>query len=128
MESVRIDKYLWAVRIFKTRNQATEACKAGKIKIDGQSVKASREIRIDDIITIQVNPILKTIKVVGILHNRVAAKLLEPYMQDLTPPEEYEKLKLRKELNTEFRPKGIGRPTKKERRNIDRLKNFKHLD
>ena len=122
---LRIDKWLWAVRIFKTRNQAADACKAGKVKIDGSNVKPSREIKINDIITVQIGALTKTIKVTGIIKNRVSAKLAVDYVEDLTPEEEYEKLKLMKEVNFEKRDRGVGRPTKKERRIITKLKKFK---
>ncbi len=124
-EGIRIDKWLWAVRIFKTRNQAGEACKAGKIKINDVSVKPSREVKIDEKIIVNLKHITKTVKVIGLLKNRVAAKLVENYLEDLTPQEEYDKQKMMKDLNSEFRQRGIGRPTKKERRLIDRLKKFK---
>ncbi|MCD4683181.1 MAG: RNA-binding S4 domain-containing protein [Bacteroidales bacterium] len=124
-EGIRIDKWLWAVRIFKTRNQAGEACKAGKIKINDVSVKPSREVKIDEKIIVNLKHITKTVKVIGLLKNRVAAKLVENYLEDLTPQEEYDKQKMMKDLNSEFRQRGIGRPTKKERRLIDRLKKSK---
>lgn len=121
---LRIDKWLWAVRIFKTRNQAADACKAGKVKIDGSNVKPSKEIKINDIITVQIGALTKTIKVTGIIKNRVSAKLAVDYVEDLTSEEEYEKLKLMKEVNFERRDRGVGRPTKKERRIITKLKKF----
>ena len=127
MTGTRIDKWLWDVRIFKTRSLATEACKAGKVRISGQAVKPSREVRADEIITIQLTGFTKTVKATGFPKSRVSAQLVPDYLADLTPEDEYEKLKLRRETNYEYRPKGIGRPTKKERRLIDRLKNFKHL-
>jgi len=127
MESVRIDKWLWAVRIFKTRSLASEACRTGKVKIGGQSVKPSREVKLNDEVSVHMGIFTKTVLVTGLLHNRVSAPLVPSFLTDLTPPEEYEKLKLRHELNAEFRPKGIGRPSKKQRRMIDKLKNFKHF-
>ncbi len=117
--SVRIDKWLWAVRVFKTRNQATEACKGGKVKIGGQHVKASREVKPGEIFTIQGGQIIKTIQVKTLLHNRVSAKLVPDYALDLTPAEEYEKLKVQKESFFFRRDRGLGRPTKKERRDIE---------
>lgn len=125
-EGIRIDKWLWAVRIFKTRSQATDACKSGKIKIDEITVKPSREVKLNEEIIVQIKHITKTLKVIGLLKNRVAAKLVANYMEDLTPPEEYEKEKMKKEINYEFRERGSGRPTKKERRFIDRLKKSKY--
>jgi len=123
--SIRIDKYLWAIRIFKTRSLASQACKAGKVKIDGNNIKASREVKIDDIITIQIGQLSKSIKVIGLIKNRVSAKLAVENYEDLTPAEEYEKLKLQKEMNIEYRDRGSGRPTKKERRIITKLKKEK---
>lgn len=123
MESnIRIDKWLCAVRVFKTRNQATEACRAGKVKIEGQNIKPSHEVRIDEIITVQSGKITKTLKVIGLIKNRVSAKLAVNNVEDMTPEEEYQKLKIMKETNYEYRDKGFGRPTKKQRRLIDKLK------
>jgi ribosome-associated heat shock protein Hsp15 len=124
-DTSRIDKWLWSVRLFKTRSQATDACKSGKISIDDQSVKPSREVHIGDIIVIRQSPLIKTVKVKELLKSRVGAKLVENYMEDLTPEEEYTKLKLLREVNFEIRDRGIGRPTKKERRIIERLKKSK---
>lgn len=124
-EAVRIDKWLWAVRVFKTRSMASDACRAGKVKIDGQEVKPSRDVKINDTITIRINPqFTRTLVVVGFLTNRVAAKLVPQFANDITPPEELEKLRLYNEMNAEKRDRGIGRPTKKERRMIDKLKEF----
>ncbi len=120
----RIDKWLWAVRIFKTRSQATDACRAGKVKINDKTIKPSREIKINETITINKDHIIRTVKVISLLNNRVGAKFVENYMKDLTPEEEYEKLKTIKSKNFEYRIRGIGRPTKRERRNIDKLKDY----
>lgn len=125
MESVRIDKWLWAVRIFKTRNQASAACKGGKVKISGQNVKASRELKQGEEISISLTTFIKTVRVKALLQNRVSAKLVPDFMEDLTPQEEYDKQKLKKALNSEYRDRGEGRPTKKERRIIERLKKYK---
>jgi len=124
LETIRIDKWLWAVRLFKTRSIASDACRGGKIKIDGQIVKPSREVKIGDLILIQQNPIIKTVKVRQIIKNRVSAKLAIDAVEDLTPAEEYAKLKLMNELNYERRDRGIGRPTKRDRRDINRLKDI----
>jgi ribosome-associated heat shock protein Hsp15 len=122
---MRIDKWLWAVRVYKTRSVATEACRNGRVKVNGQAVKPSHEIKIDEVVAINLHSMTKTIKVTGLLQNRVSAALAVNYMQDLTPPEEYEKQKLQHEINHEFRPRGTGRPTKKERRMIEILKRIK---
>ncbi|TVR43510.1 MAG: RNA-binding S4 domain-containing protein [Bacteroidia bacterium] len=117
-EAPRIDKYLWAVRLFKTRSMATQACRAGKVKIDDQPVKPSREVHTDMVITVQTGPLMRTVKVCGLLNNRVGAKLVSEYMEDLTPEEEYKKLEIIKS-QAGLRPFRKGRPTKKERRELD---------
>jgi ribosome-associated heat shock protein Hsp15 len=122
MSEVRIDKYLWSVRIYKTRNIAIDACKAGKVKIEGNSVKPSRIVKEGDVIDLSIGPLNRTIKVKALLQNRVSAKLVPDYLEDLTPPEEYERIQLMNEFNAEWRDRGLGRPTKKDRRHIDKLK------
>ncbi|MGB4204431.1 MAG: RNA-binding S4 domain-containing protein [Bacteroidales bacterium] len=121
-DTVRIDKWLWSIRIYKTRNQASEACRAGKVKINGIAVKPSREVKAGDIIVINLSPLTKTVEVVEAIKNRVGAKLVPQFANDLTPQEEYDKVKLINEMNFERRDRGSGRPTKKQRRLIDYLK------
>jgi len=122
-QGVRIDKWLWAVRIFKTRSMATDACRSGKVTIDGQEVKPSREVKTDDEIKVVINPhFTRSLKVIQVLSNRVGAKLVATYANDITPDEEYDRFKKYNELNWERRDRGVGRPTKKERRDIERLK------
>lgn len=118
-QGTRIDKWLWAVRIFKTRSLATEACRAGKVRCSGVAVKASREIRPGDICMVSSGPIVRTLKVRDPIQNRVNAKLAVNCYEDLTPPEEYEKLKMMRDMKQGIRPRGLGRPTKKERRELD---------
>ncbi len=125
MDSVRIDKWLWAVRLFKTRTQASDACRGGKVKIAEQNVKPSREIKEGEEIEVQLKAFRKKVRVKQLLKNRVAAKLVNDYLEDLTPAEEYEKLEMMKQLNYERRERGKGRPTKKERRTIIKLKSNK---
>ncbi len=125
MESVRIDKWLWAVRLFKTRSQASDACRGGKVKIEGQPVKPSREVNAGDVIEVQQGIIRKKMKVVIPAKNRVSAKLVPDLAEDLTPAEEYEKQDMLRQLNYEKRDRGTGRPTKKERRDISKLKGKK---
>ena len=115
-KTVRIDKWLWAVRLYKTRSQATDACRAGKVKIESDPVKPSREVRKDQVISIHAGAMTKTVKVLELLEKRVGAKLVAQYMEDLTPAEEYHKLEL---LRDNPLAKRKGRPTKKERREID---------
>ncbi|MFW5706798.1 MAG: RNA-binding S4 domain-containing protein [Bacteroidota bacterium] len=115
-QTVRIDKWLWAVRLFKTRSQATDACRAGKVKIGGDVVKPSREIKQGVTISIHAGIMTKTVKVLEVLEKRVGARLVEQYMEDLTPAEEYLKLELLRDNPLAQRK---GRPTKKERRDMD---------
>lgn len=120
-----MDKWLWAVRVYKTRSLATDACKSGRVRIGGKIVKASREIKINDEVSIHLGIFNKTVKVTALLHNRVSAALVPNFLEDITPQSELDKLKIQQEMKTEFRPRGIGRPTKKHRRLIDRLKKGK---
>ena len=117
--SVRIDKWLWAVRLYKTRSLAAEACKAGKVKFNGEAVKAAREVKTGDIYTLSLGPLVRTVKVTALLHNRVAGKLVENYLEDLTPADVYEQQKMMREMRQGIRPRGFGRPTKKERRDME---------
>ncbi|WP_299157922.1 RNA-binding S4 domain-containing protein [uncultured Tenacibaculum sp.] len=116
---MRIDKYLWCIRLFKTRSIATEACKKGHVKIDGTNLKPSKDIFGNEEITIRKNQINYKIKVLDIPPNRVGAKLVDLYRKDLTPKEEFEKTELLKYSKDYYRKKGTGRPTKKDRRDID---------
>jgi len=118
-EKVRIDKWLWAVRIYKKRKQAAIECNSGKVKIKGESVKASKQIGIGEVIDIQKDAIKRTYKVIGLVEKRVSAKLVSNYVEDLTSEEEL--MKHKEFMKSAFyRPKGLGRPTKKERRSISK--------
>jgi ribosome-associated heat shock protein Hsp15 len=121
---VRIDKWLWSVRLFKTRNQASEACRSGRIRLAGQIIKPSRELKPGDVITISHQALTRTVQVIQLLDNRVGAPLVPDYMLDLTPQEEFEKLKLMRQVNFEYRDPGTGRPTKRQRREIEILKKY----
>ncbi len=121
-QSVRIDKWLWAVRLFKTRSQAAEACKGNKIRINGIAVKPSREVHEGEILEVHVQGIKKQVKVLKVVKNRVSAKGVPELMEDITPAEELEKLEMIRQLNFEKRDRGAGRPTKKERRILEKLK------
>src|SRR5512141_2715771 len=107
---VRIDKWLWAVRIFKTRSQASEACKMGRILISGMEVKPSREIRTGDIIFVRKLPVIYTLRVIGLVEHRLPASRVREFAEDMTSPGELEKLKIK---DTVFfkRDRGTGRPT-----------------
>ncbi len=120
-QSVRIDKWLWAVRIYKTRTLAAAACRNGRVTISGQPVKPSREVRINDLILAQNGDITRTMKVLGLLERRVGAAAVAEFAEDLTPPSEYEKPKSPVLPPLFHRPKGMGRPTKKDRRALGKL-------
>jgi len=125
-DGTRIDKWLWSVRLYKTRSLATTACRAGKVRIGDHAVKPSHEIKPGVLIKISVPPIVKTIKVVNLTDKRLSAKGVPEYLEDLTPESEYQKLKHTGDMNFGFRPRGLGRPTKRERRELSLLK--KYLD
>jgi ribosome-associated heat shock protein Hsp15 len=116
---MRIDKYLWCIRVFKTRSIATTACKKGQIKIDAKSVKPSRDIFGGELMVIRKNQINYQIKALSLPESRVGAKLLDQYRKDVTPKEAFEKTELLKFAKDYYRKKGTGRPTKKDRRDID---------
>ena len=120
----RIDKYLWAVRLFKTRSMASEACRAGRVKMNDQVLKASHEVKVGEVYTIAVDHMHKQIRVKELLANRVGAQLVANYMTDLTPDEEYDRISSVRQGGFEVRDRGVGRPTKRDRRDIDRLKHF----
>jgi len=121
---VRIDKWLWSVRIYKTRSLATQACKSGHVSIKGDSVKASREIKDGDIIDLRKDHLNMKLKVKALAEKRMGAKLVEGFMEDLTPKEEYERLNTINTGGYEQRGRGLGRPTKRDRRDITDFKDF----
>ena len=117
-ESVRIDKYLWSVRLFKTRSLATDFINKDRVSINGIPLKPSRMIKKGDIFLFKENQILRTYKVKEVLDNRVGAKLVSNYLEELTPKEELERLELLKITQPVVRDRGTGRPTKKDRRDL----------
>ncbi len=120
-ENARIDKWLWAVRIYKTRSQASEACRKGRIVINGIQVKPSRIIKTGDTVLIRKPPVVYTYRVRDLLQKRQSASLAREYYEDLTSVEELNKLKINEQIFF-GRTKGSGRPTKKERRILDKLR------
>jgi len=118
---MRIDKYLWCIRYYKTRNNATEACRKGHVKINGDSVKPSKSIFNNEKITVRKNQINYELQVLDIPASRVGAKLVDLYRKDVTPIEESEKLDILKYAKDYYRKKGTGRPTKKDRRDLNEL-------
>ncbi len=121
ISSVRIDKFLWSVRIYKTRSIASDECRKGRIVINNVQVKPSRIVEGNEIITIRKPPVTYTYRVVKPIENRVSAKLVSNFIEDLTPEQEKIKLEISHSAFPGFRLKGLGRPTKKERRNLDRF-------
>ncbi len=121
-EGVRMDKWLWAARLFKTRAIATDAIKGGKVKIDDAPVKPSREVKEGDVIQVQIEQLHKVVQVKTVIKNRVPAKMVPEVYTDLTPREEYERIEFMHAYKGEYRDRGAGRPTKKERRMIEKIK------
>jgi len=122
IEKLRVDKYLWAIRIFKTRSLATDACKAGRVKSNGQNIKASQIVKIGDTYHIQKGVEKKVVEVTGLLDRRVDAKSAANFYEDRTPVEETYGYKTVYHAPMLKRDRGAGRPTKKERREIDELR------
>ncbi|WP_294453043.1 RNA-binding S4 domain-containing protein [uncultured Bacteroides sp.] len=119
MAEARIDKWLWAARIFKTRTIAAEACKKGRVNINGAQAKPSRMIKPGDIINVKKAPITYSFKVLQAIEKRVGAKLVPEIMENVTSPEQYELLEMSKISGFIDRARGTGRPTKKDRRSLD---------
>ena len=120
-DSVRIDKWLWAVRLYKSRSLATEACHAGHVKIGGSSVKPSREVRAGEKLSVLAGRVRRTVKVLALLERRVGARLVCQFLEDLTPPEEYARAREEALQARVCFPAGFGRPTKKQRRQLERF-------
>ena len=116
---VRVDKWLWAVRIFKTRTVASEACKKGRVMVNNVSVKPSRDIRVGEVVQVRKPPIIFSFKVLALSDKRMGAKLVPDYMENVTPPEQYELMELGRIGGFIDRQRGAGRPTKKERRDLE---------
>jgi ribosome-associated heat shock protein Hsp15 len=117
--SLRIDKYMWCVRLAKTRSQATELIKKGKVRLNTDEVKPSREVKIGDTINISKHSAIYSFKILDLLEKRVGAKLVENYLMDITPEEEIQKFKVYQESQKVYRHFGSGKPTKKDRRDLE---------
>jgi len=120
-EVVRIDKFLWAVRIFKTRSEATDACKGNKVKVEGTNAKPSKMIKVGEIIIVRKAAIFYTFRVLKLIENRLGAKLVPEYLENLTPQTELDKLKAPVETLVLKRDRGTGRPTKRDRRQMEEM-------
>ena len=119
MSEVRVDKFLWAMRIYKTRSIAADACKNGRISMNGVQLKPSRTFHVGDTFSVRKGPITYTYRVLQLTENRLGAKLVPEYMRDCTAPEQLELLELARMAGQSGRDRGTGRPTKKERRELD---------
>lgn len=119
LEQVRIDKFLWAVRLFKTRSLAADAIKRGKITISGIAVKGSRNVKKGEIIAIRIGAATRSFEIIQLAQNRMGAKLVPEHIKEVTPPDQLEIIELSRLAMTMNRRKGLGRPTKKERRDLD---------
>jgi ribosome-associated heat shock protein Hsp15 len=116
--SVRLDKWLWATRIYKTRSLAAEACRKGMVQIGDQPAKPSRDVRVGEILFAHNEVFTRTVRVLALVENRVSAALVKNYIEDLTPQEELLKRESKRVAAPIFRPAGAGRPTKKDRRQL----------
>lgn len=121
MESVRLDKYLWAIRVFKTRSEATDACNGNKVKLNGVSAKPSKAVKEGDMLEIRKASALFTYRVIKLSESRMGAQLVPDFAENLTPESELEKLHAPRETIVLQRDRGTGRPTKKDRRQLDDL-------
>lgn len=121
MEEVRIDKWLWATRVFKTRTIAADACKKGRIMINNVTVKPSRMIKVGEVIQVRKPPVTFSFKVLALSENRMGAKLVPNFLENVTTPDQYEILEMNKISGFVNRAKGLGRPTKKERRELEQF-------
>ena len=121
MEEVRLDKYLWSIRAYKTRSEATTACNGGKVRLNGSDVKPSKAVKVGDTIVVRKGPATYTYKVLALVDKRQGAKLVPQYAENLTPQEELDKLHAPVETFFLKRDRGAGRPTKKDRRQMDSL-------
>ena len=121
MEEVRIDKYLWSIRVYKTRSEATDACKGGKIRLNGSDVKPSKPVRCGDVIVARKGAVTYTYRVLKLVDKRQGARLVPVYAENLTPVEELTKLRAPVETFFLKRDRGAGRPTKKDRRQMESL-------
>ena len=124
----RIDKWLWSMRVFKTRTIATEACKKGRVTINGVQIKPSRPVKVGEIIDVKKPPITYTFKVLAIPNGRLGAKLVPEYLENLTPQSQYDLLEMSRISGFVDRSKGLGRPTKREGRDLARFKEETYSD
>ena len=128
MSEVRIDKFLWAMRIYKTRSNAADACKNGRITMNGVQLKPSRTFHVGDTFSVRKGPITYTYRILQLCQNRLGAKLVPEYLRDITSPAQLELLELARLAGQSGRDRGTGRPTKKDRRDIEVFMSDTYLD
>lgn len=124
----RIDKWLWAMRIFKTRTIATDACKKGRVSMGGAVLKPSRTVKPGDVVDVRKPPVTFTFRVLALSENRLGAKLVPDYMENITPQSQYELLEMARISGFVDRQKGLGRPTKKDGRDLSRFRDETYAD
>jgi ribosome-associated heat shock protein Hsp15 len=120
-QAVRLDKWLWAVRVYKTRSEATEACRGSAVRVNGSIAKPSAKLRLGDVVVARTKVLTRTLEVTGLIEQRLGAALVPDYADDQTPEVEYEKAREQRANARVYRHAGGGRPTKKDRRDIERL-------
>ena len=128
MSEARIDKWLWAARIYKTRSMAAAACKKGQISMGGAQLKPSRTVKPGDVVSVRKPPVTYSFKVKQAIEKRVGAKLIPDILENVTPPEQYELLEMNRISGFVNRAKGTGRPTKKDRRELEEFTAPEYLD
>lgn len=128
MKEERIDKWLWAMRVFKTRTIATDACKKGRVSVGGQIVKPSRTIKEGDVIDVKKPPITYTFRVKALTANRLGARLVPDYLENITPQSQYDLLEMTRISGFVDRRKGLGRPTKRDSREMQRFREDTYAD
>ncbi len=128
MNEARVDKWLWAARIFKTRSMAAAACKKGQVSMNGAQLKPSRTVKVGDIVSVRKPPVTYSFKIKQAIEKRVGAKLIPEILENVTAPEQYELLEMNRISGFVNRAKGTGRPTKKERRDLEEFTTPEYLD
>lgn len=124
----RVDKWLWAMRVFKTRTMATDACKKGRVSVGGAECKPSRTVKPGDVVDVRKPPITYTFRVLALSENRLGAKLVENYLENITPKSQYEILEMTRISGFVDRHKGLGRPTKREGRELSKFREETYAD
>ena len=127
-ETARLDKWLWAARIFKTRTIAADACKNGRVTVDGQTLKPARTVKVGEVVSVKKPPIIYSFKILNAIETRIGAKLISEVYENVTDPKQYELLEMSRISGFIDRARGTGRPTKKDRRDIETFMSDNYLD